>query len=643
VIIATAGHVDHGKTSLIRALTGVDTDALPEEKRRGMSIDLGFAYLALPGTEREPLGFVDVPGHLDFIRNTLAGLAAADAALLVVAADDGPMPQTLEHLCALELLGMSVSAVAITKIDRADAAAAARCVDAVRHALPASSCAPFFRVSAVTGEGIADLKEHLLAQGAALAQRSTAGNFRLAVDRCFSVSGAGLVVTGMVASGRLSVGDSVRVLGAQQDARVRGLRVHGAEASACRAGQRVALNLAGPDLRRHEILRGDWVTTGAVPPPQRRIDARLRVHASCARALEHWSAVQVHLGAAHATARIAVLEGARIEPGADALVQLVLDQPLAAVAGDRFLVRDAARRATLGGGQVIDVLPPPRGRARPSRLAQLRALETPCAAPCLQAVLEATPEGVALEPFRQSRNLTPSEADAVFDAVPATRVSTARGPLAFSPLRWRELADAVLRNLAATHESSPGLLGPPADRILQGSGASLPRDVVLAIADRLAKEGLVRKHGMVVSLPSHAPRLDAADQLLWEKARPLLAAGGQRPPGVFELSYALRVPAQRVESVLGRAAQCGLAVRVSARHYYLPDALAALGAMAERANASVQGPGFTAAAFRDCSGLGRNLAIEVLEYFDRVRYTRRIGDRHIVLATAATVFSEGQP
>jgi selenocysteine-specific elongation factor len=509
--------------------------------------------------------------------------------------------------------------------------------------LPASSNAPFFRVSAVTGEGVADLKEHLLAQAAALARRSTAGNFRLAIDRCFSVSGAGLVVTGTVVSGQLSVGESVRVLGAEQDARVRGLRVHGAQAPACRAGQRVALNLAGPDLRRDDILRGDWVTTGAVPPPQRRIDARLRVHASCSRPLEHWSAVQVHLGAAHATARIAVLEGTHIEPGGDALVQLVLDQPLAAVAGDRFLVRDAARRATLGGGHVVDVFPPPRGRARPSRLAQLRALETPAAAPCLDALLAVTPEGVALEPFRQSRNLTPSEAGAVFDLVPAARVSTARGVIAFSPRRWRELADAVLHKLATVHESSPGLLGPPADRILQGSGAPLPRDVVLAVADQLAREGLVRKHGMVVSLPSHAPRLDAADQLLWEKAKPLLAAGGRRPPTVFELSYALRVPAQRIESMLGRAAQCGLAVRISARHYYLPDALAALGAMAESTNASAAGSGFTAAAFRDCSGLGRNLAIEVLEYFDRVRYTRRIGDRHIVLATAASVFSENQP
>jgi selenocysteine-specific elongation factor len=643
VIVATAGHVDHGKTSLIRALTGVDTDALPEEKRRGMSIDLGFAYLPQPGSDREPLGFVDVPGHLDFIRNTLAGLAAADSALLVVAADDGPMPQTLEHLCALDLLGVPVTAVAVTKTDRADAAATTRCIEAVRRVLPSSSCAQVFRVSAVTGEGVDALRHHLLTQGAALEPRSTAGNFRLAVDRCFSVTGAGLVVTGTAVSGQLSAGETVRLLGAGQEARVRGLRVHGAEASTCHARQRVALNLAGPGLRRDEIVRGDSVTTGAVPPPQRRIDARVRVHASRARPLAHWSVVHVHLGAAHATGRVAVLEGARIEPGADALVQLVLDQPLAAVAGDRFLVRDAARRAILGGGQVIDVFPPPRGRARPSRLAQLRALETPDPAARLEALLSVSPEGVALEPFRQSGNLTESEAGAVFDAVPATRVSTGGGPLAFSPPRWRELADAVLRGLAATHERSPGLLGPAADSILQGSGVSLPRDVVLAIADRLAKEGLVRKHGTVVSLPSHAPRLDAADQLLWEQARPLLAAGGQRPPTVYELSYALRVPAQRIDAVLGRAAQCGLAVRVSARHYYLPDALAAIGAIAQAVDASAAGSGFTAAAFRDGSGLGRNLAIELLEYFDRIRYTRRIGDRHIVLATPATVFAASEP
>jgi selenocysteine-specific elongation factor len=645
VIVATAGHVDHGKTSLIRALTGVDTDGLPEERRRGMSIDLGFAYLPLPG-QADPsgvaLGFVDVPGHVDFIRNALAGLGAVEAGLAVVAADDGPMPQTREHLSALDLLGIPVLAVALTKVDRVDSARVAQSVEAIRRLPGVGAAARVFPVASPTGQGVDALKSHLFEQAAAHPARSAGGNFRLAVDRCFSVAGAGLVVTGTVVSGRLETGAPVRLLQAGRDARVRGMRVHGAPASECRAGQRAALNLSGPQVRREDIRRGEWVTTGDVPAPQRRLDARLRVELSRPKPLAHWSAVHVHLGAAHASARLALLEGQQIEPGQDALVQLVLDQPLAAVTGDRFLIRDAAAQATLGGGRIVDVFPPPRGRARPERLAQLRAMEAPDAATRLVRLLADARAGVALEPLRQSLNLTETEASAAFDPVPAVRLRIAQGPLAFSLERWTELEEAVLRNLRAAHEASPERVGPPADRILQGSSYPLSRETVLAIAAKLASDGTVRKRGMAVCLPSHEPRLEGEDQTLWEQLYPLLAEGGQRPPTIHELSYALRLPPARIASVLGRAAQCGQAVRVSPRHFYLPAALADLAARAQCVAAGAES-GFTAAQFRDQSGLGRNLTIELLEFFDRVRYTRRIGDRHILLAPAEAVFGPPGP
>lgn len=642
MIVATAGHVDHGKTSLIRALTGVDTDALPEEKSRGMSIDLGFAYLPMPdeaGAAREAIGFVDVPGHLDFIRNTLTGFGAADGALLVVAADDGPMPQTLEHLAALDLLGIPVVAVAVTKTDRVDAARIAQCTDAVQRLLAdADAEVPVFAVSAGNAASVAALRSHLIRAAAARAEQTDVGNFRLAVDRCFSVAGAGAVVTGTVVSGRLAAGETVRVLQAGQEGRVRGLRVHGLEASGCRAGQRAALNLAGSLIRREGIHRGDWVVVGAVPPPQRKMDARLRVLPSRQRPLKHWSAVHVHLGAGHTTARVALLEGTQIEPGHDALVQLVLDQPLAAVSADRFLVRDAGAQATLGGGSIIDLFSPPRGRASPQRLAQLRAMEEPDPAQALERLLASAPAGVALEAFQQCRNLTDSEAAALFETVVAKRLPTLHGPLAFSQARWRELGEAVVRNLRAAHERAPSRLGPPADRILQGEARGLPREAVLALAHELQREGLIRQRGMAVCLPSHEPRLDADDQTLWEQLRPLLAEGRQRPPTVFELSYALRLPSARIEAALAHAAQCGHVVRVSPRRYYLPEAVVALAETAQAAAATSADASFTAAAFRDCSGLGRNLAIEVLEFFDQARFTRRIGDRHILLTTAEAVF-----
>ena len=407
MILATAGHVDHGKTALVRALTGVDTDRLPEEKRRGMSIDLGFAY-ATPahGGDAEPIGFVDVPGHQAFIRNTLAGLSGVDRALLVVAADDGPMPQTIEHLALLDLLDVPLAAVVITKIDRVPPPRIVEVALAIDALLQAAGLpdAPVFPVCGIDGSGIAPLQAHLSELAATLPARPQAGNFRLAVDRAFSIAGAGLVVTGTVVSGRIAEGDVVRLLGTGHVGKVRGLHAQHRSAAECHAGQRAALNVSGPLPRPEAIARGDWLVAGDPPQPQCRIDALLRVPAA-ADALKHWTAVHVHCAAAHATGRIAVLEGPQFGPGKSALVQLLLDQPLGAAAGDRFIVRDASAQRTLGGGRVLDVFAPARGRAKPQRLAELRVLAIEDPAASLRGLLEAAAGGVLLEPFRRNRNL----------------------------------------------------------------------------------------------------------------------------------------------------------------------------------------------------------------------------------------------
>lgn len=624
MIVATAGHVDHGKTSLVAALTGVDTDRLPEEKRRGLTIDLGFAYLPL--ADAATIGFVDVPGHERFIHNMLAGVAGIDFALLVVAADDGPMPQTREHLAILDLLRVSRGAVALTKIDRVAAARVAEVQAALAALLgpTALAGAPVFPLSAVSGVGVAALKAHLESAGRALQPRTREGNFRMAIDRAFTIAGAGLVVTGTVVSGEIAVGDPVRALLAGQAARVRSIHAQNAATSRGLAGQRCALNLAGIDGKA-PIERGDWIVAGDVSPAVRKFDARLRVLTDEAKPLKHWTPVHVHHGAANVTGRVALLEGPSIAPGAAGLVQLVLDRPLGALRGDGFILRDQSSRRTLGGGQVIDVFPPARGRARAERLAVLAAQEREDPAAALEALLAQAVEGVDLARFAANRNLTPAAATSLDAVVPMQRAA-GRG---FSPRQWDALRRRVLGALEAWHRRAPDSAGPPEDRLLEGTGLRLPRDALAALAALLVREGAIVRAGAGICLPEHRTQLTGADAALWQQAGALLESSDLRPPSVAELAAKLKVDARRLDAALSRLERHGLLVRVSKTRFFLPAALRRLEAMAEdeaRASGAI-----TAAAFRDRSGIGRNLSIELLEFFDRIKFTRRKGDAHILL------------
>jgi selenocysteine-specific elongation factor len=595
MIVATAGHVDHGKTSLVKALTGVDTDRLPEEKKRGMTIDLGFAYLG-------GIGFVDVPGHERFVHNMLAGVAGIDLALLVVAADDGPMPQTREHLAILDLLGVDRGAVALTKIDRVAPERIAAVCSEIEALLSGSSLAgaPVFALSAVSGSGVAALKEHLERVAGEVGGRDTQANFRLSVDRCFTIAGAGLVVTGTALNGEIAVGAEVRALLAGVSARVRSIHAQNTPAARGRAGERVALNLAGLDGKA-PIARGDWIIAGEVPPPVRRFDARIRVVSETA--LKNWTPVHLHLGAADVIGRVALLD----ENG---LVQLVLEQPVGALRGDRFIVRDQSARRTLGGGMVIDVFPPPRGRARPERLAWLAAMENEDHDAALAALAELSPGGVDLARFAANRNLP------------------AASGWRFSDAYWRALRDRALANIAAWHARLPDSVGPPEDRIAEGM--RLSREVVLRLADELVHEGLIVREALGVRVPSHRVELSPADSVLWKKIAPLLEKSGLHPPPVGELALLCQMDSKKLEAALSRMARLGLAVRVSKNRFFLPSPLKDLERMAQ--DLAGAGGAITAAGFRDRSGIGRNLSIEVLEYFDRIKFTRRVGDAHVITA-----------
>jgi selenocysteine-specific elongation factor len=625
VIVATAGHVDHGKTSLVKALTGVDADRLPEEKKRGMTIDLGFAYLPLAAGV---IGFVDVPGHERFVHNMLCGVPGIDLALLAIAADDGPMPQTREHLAILDLLGVARGAVALTKIDRVPPERVNEVADEIVALLATTSLAgaPVFPLSSLTGAGVAALKDHLEAAARDTGLRDPRGNFRMSVDRCFTIAGAGLVVTGTAMSGEIALGEEVAALLADARTRVRSIHAHNAPAKTGRAGQRLALNLAGIEGRR-PIARGDWIVRGAVPPPARRIDARLRVVDP--RPLHHWTPVHVHLGAADVLGRVAVLESAAIAPGESARVQLVLEAPIGAVRGDGFIVRDQSSRRTLGGGTVIDVFPPPRGRAKPERLAWLAAMALDDDVAALRALLAQAPAGVNLARFAANRNV---RGDALFSQVP---MKVAAG-LGFAPPAWSALRAAALKGLAAWHARAPDSVGLPSERIIESP--RLPRDALVALVEELAAEGAIVRDGLGVRLPAHQVRFSGADAALWQGALPVLEKSALRPPPLAELAAALKADARKLEMALSHAARQGLLVRVSKTRFFLPAAVREL----EKIACAAAEPGgvITAAGFRDRSGIGRNATIEVLEYFDRIRFTRRIGDTHVLVRPAGATGPE---
>jgi len=634
MILATAGHIDHGKTALVQALTGVDADRLPEEKRRGLTIDLGFAYATLPdGTE---LGFVDVPGHERFLPNMLAGVLSIDRVLLVVAADDGPRPQTLEHLDILELIGVAEITGVVTKIDRVERDRTATVVGEVEALLAAAGFAgsPIFPVSSRNREGVGALTHHLQ-ETARIAERSraatpVAGLFRMPIDRAFTLPGIGLVVTGTVASGSVALGDRLAISPSGIAVRVRGLHSQNRAVESVAAGERCGVNVAGSFPERREPRRGDWIVAPERHAPARRLDLFVRASRFAEAPLRDGLPVHFHLGTADIVARAAVLGGRSIVPGESGFVQVDFDEPVGALHGDRAVLRDHAARHTLAGGRVVDPFPPRRGRRLPSRLTVLTATAEPDPAQALRRILEI--EGlVALPDFALARNLTPAELDALTEGSEFLRVGTARAPVAITPDRLAALCDHVVAALASSHQAQPDTLGPTRPALIAQLRALAPEAALEAALAELTAAGRVVREGAMWRLPEHRPRLTLADERLWERVRPMLAVENLRPPRVHEIASALALEPEAIRRLLNRAERLGRVARVADNRFFLPGTLARLAEIArELAEGSPEGT-FTAATFKDRSGVGRNLTIQILEHLDKMGATRREGDARIVL------------
>ncbi len=631
MIVATAGHIDHGKTALVRALTGVDTDRLPEEKARGITIDLGFAYMAAPCGAS--IGFIDVPGHDRLVHTMVAGAAGVDFALLLVAADDGPMPQTLEHLAILDLLGVPGGIVALTKSDRVDAGRLAAVEAQVRQLVRGTvlADAPMLACSSITGTGIAELRSHIEAAAAVLQGRAAAGGFRLALDRAFNLPGVGLVATGTAHSGGVQVGQRLVLSPAGLEVRVRELHSQNRAAVLGQAGQRIALNITGSRLKRTDAVRGSWLIDPALHVPTTRLDARLRLLPGEVRALRHWTPVHVHLGAADIPGRIGFLDDRALEPGGTAWVQLALDAPTVATYGDRFVIRDQSAQRSLGGGYVVDPHPPRRGARKPERRRVLLALDQRDAAAALHALLEQAEAGLDLDWFCLARNVTAAELEAM------TADFVRAGTLGFSTTHHVGLRARVLDAAAAHAAAQPDSPGCSANELLRRLPPAL-RGAGRAVLRDLMTEGALHRFGPLLHLPGHAVRLSPREETLWDEVRGTLQDAGMDQPRAALLAERLQVPGEVLLPLLRKLAGLGRLCRVSSHYYVLPDALSQMAQVAEAVAQGSPGGILTVGRFREATGMGRNATMPVLEFFDKVGLTTRRTNGRSVRPGRAAMF-----
>lgn len=700
MMIGTAGHIDHGKTSLVRALTGTDTDRLPEEKKRGMSIELGYAFLApsddgpavgessaasaatagqtkvVPalGSPREPIAFIDVPGHEKLLHTMISGATGIDFALLLVAADDGVMPQTREHLAVLSLLGIDRGVVAITKIDRVDEARVQEVTQQVTALLADTPLAhaPIIPVSATRGDGVAELRQLLRAEAVRLdtahgadgtadphdsdspvraaaatepAQTTAAlpaqMGFRLAIDRVFSLDGVGTVATGTVHAGRVQVGDVLQQLpDGPKELRVRSLHAQNRSTDTAHAGQRCAINLAG--VERDQLQRGHWLAQPGIASVSDRLDVELHLWHAEPRAIRSGTRVHVHLGTTASPAAVAVLDADTLAPGRTGLAQLVLPQPLAAWHGDRLILRDAAGQRIIGGGRVLDSRAPVRYRRTPQRLQLLQALQRPTLRDRLAGLLETCEHGVDLRQWQQVFGLASVSAfDASLQTLPHRRLA---GDFIIGEPAWQHLRRTVLDTLASYHQNATDEIGPDAARLRRLARLRMDDAHWRLLLDALAKEGSVAQSGAFVHLPEHGSQLAARDETLLQRLTPHLMEAGAQGAWVRDLAEHIGEPAANLRPAMARLARSGHLYQV-VKDLYLDAATAArLAALvrqlalenkepvdsAEVQRASNTLPILTVARFRDASGLGRKRAVQMLEFFDRIGLCRRVGDTHVL-------------
>lgn len=653
MIIATAGHVDHGKTSLVKALTGVDTDTLAEERARGLTINLGYAFL--PTEKGTPIGFIDVPGHHRFINNMIAGASSIKRALLVVAVDDGVMPQTLEHLDVLTLLGVKQIDIVVTKIDCASEKQVHAVSSEIRSLVRDQSDADprVFHVSNTTGAGIDELRTYLLDRTNELnnqrANVTETRGFRLSIDRRFHVKGAGIVVTGTASAGRVRVGDVLQLIPHAIDMRVKEVRANDVRGETATAGQRVALCIAGK-LALKDIERGDLLVDVNFAEMSERIDVSLRLLPQLANPLKHLSPVKVHIGAKRLAAQVALINNktSSLPPGASSKAQLILQEPLCATHGERFVIRDDSETNTLGGGAVLDPIGPKFGKSKIERLHWLDALEHTEIEPLINTLVEQV-HCIDLDKLTSCFNLKGV----------ASSTLTPKGCIDFqaSGKQWitrksnlaetrKVLIDAVQQsegkgNAQQNNVMSKNALRDNAEQALPKLG--IGREKLLALVGRtthpalaeatlpiLLKKGELQSFEGKIRLPV---ALDAPNphDALWQSLERVMEAASINIPVISEAKSQARLSDGNMKLAMKRGRELGRLQRVNSDRFILTKTLVQFAKVAEQI---AETQSLSVIAYKKELNIGRKLAIEMLEYFDSIGLTRRSGDHREIINKA---------
>lgn len=613
IIVGTAGHIDHGKTTLVKALTGIDTDRLKEEKERGISIDLGFANLK--SAKGPNIAFVDVPGHERFVRNMLAGVSGIDVVLFVVAADEAIKPQTREHFEICRLLGLERGVIAVTKADLVDeewlTLVRLELEDFVRGSFLEG--APVIPVSAVTGVGIDALLAAITQAASGLTARDTARPPRLPIDRAFVMKGHGTVVTGTLREGKLAVESEVELYPSQKRVRVRGLQVHGAAVKEALAGQRTAVNLAG--IEASEVTRGLVAAPPDLFEPVRVFDAEIQLLSS-ARAIRDRARVHFHAGTMESLAEIRVLDERRvIEPGQSAFVRVVLEAPTLILPGDRFILRSFSPVITIAGGSVLELHPDAVRMRRKGAVERLRQWRGASAGDRLLTLLHERPTGMALADARRRLGTLPAPLPADVQTIGQWLVATTT---------LKPIAKQLVDRLREYHREQPLEPGLSREALRSGLLVNAPAGVMDAL---LCLAPAVKAEGDILRLESHKVQLAGADDAASQTMEQAFLNAGLAVPAVDEVLRSTGLDAARAKSVLAVLLRAGKLVRVGQELVFHSSPLGELREMLKQR----KGQTFGVVEFKDWTGVSRKYAIPLLEYFDREKITRRVGDQRVVL------------
>jgi selenocysteine-specific elongation factor len=633
MIIATAGHVDHGKTSLIKQLTGVETDRLDEEKRRGLSIDLGFAYRKSASENDKVLGFIDVPGHQRFINTMISGVSGIDIGMLVVAADDGIMPQTLEHLDIMHLLGIHEFIGVITKTDRVDESRTETVSCEVADLLGKyqANDAKLFPVSNTTGEGVDELQSWLDQLLSGHKKKPPQGYFRLSIDRSFNLKGIGLVVTGTVMAGEVSEGDSVRLLPQDITLRVRGLHVQDEPATHAGSGVRCALNLSG-DIEKAHINKGDWLVGQGAEGASNTFTAKVQFLETPVKR-RHGMPLKLYLGARHIPAKLGILS-----EGSDRqLVQVITDEPVCCCRGERFILRDYSEKFLLGGGNVLDPAAQRIRKLSPDYASVLAALELDDFAQSLEKLLIQDGAVIDFEAYRNAWNLGDTEADALLQqAGLKSRLEfplTSESRFALSSEQWQDMHNKVFQAVKTWQGKNTDKPGIPIDDLAKSLEEDFDPRLIKAVLDVLTEKGVAGNKlevagGLVKQAGFRAGMSDKVKEQ-WQQVEQILQKQGLEIPLLSELENKTRIRGREMNHVVNAALKAGLLQRVSQKRVGLPGTLLALaGKVQEMAENK---PEFSVIEFKNYIGTGRNYVIEILDFMDRVGFTQRVGNERKIL------------